>query len=638
MKNFVKLLPLILLILASCSKSVKEVPDYSIDQFMSNVSMFGGDFSADETKLLITSDQSGVYNAYTIPVEGGELTPLTQSDSTSVFAISFFPEDDRILYHSDNNGNEVYHIFLRNLDGSVKDLTPDSMARSTFYKWNFDEESFLYGSNKRDPRFMDLYEMDIETFGAKMIFQNDEGLEFEGNSRNERYSAFSKSITTSNNELYIYDMETKKFTHISEHTGNATYSASGFSLDNNSLFFLTDEGAEFTYLMRYDIATAEKEKIAEYSWDIWYSYLSYTGTYRITGINEDASTVIKVYNNEEKREVKFPESIKGDIKGVEISKSEKQMSFWVGSSKSPSDLYIYDFKTGKVKLLASALNEEINPDYLVEGEVVRYPSFDSLEIPAILYKPLQVSRKNPAPALVWVHGGPGGQSRLSYFALIQYLINKGYVILAVNNRGSSGYGKTFFELDNRNHGEKDLMDCIMAKNFLATTGYVDTANIGIIGGSYGGFMVMAALTLQPESFKTGVNLFGVTNWLRTLQSIPPWWESFRAALYDEMGDPAVDSARLYRISPLFHADQIVKPFIVLQGSNDPRVLQVESDEIVAAARNNGVEVEYVLFPDEGHGFVKKENQIEAYEKIVVFLDKQLKGIVVEETDEEVATE
>ncbi len=311
------------------------------------------------------------------------------------------------------------------------------------------------------------------------------------------------------------------------------------------------------------------------------------------------------------------------------------MSFWVGSSKSPSNLNIYNFETGEVKLLASALNTEINPDDLVEGKVVRYNSFDSLEIPAILYKPHQASKKSRVPALVWVHGGPGGQSRLSYFPLIQYLVNKGYVILAVNNRGSSGYGKTFYELDNRNHGEKDLMDCIMAKDFLAKTGYVDTSNIGIIGGSYGGFMVMAALTLHPESFKTGVNIFGVTNWLRTLKSIPPWWESFKAALYDEMGDPAVDSARLYKISPLFHADKIIRPFMVLQGANDPRVLQVESDEIVAAAKKNGVEVEYVLFKDEGHGFVKKENQIEAYEKILVFLDKQLKGFDKEEAEEDI---
>jgi dipeptidyl aminopeptidase/acylaminoacyl peptidase len=307
------------------------------------------------------------------------------------------------------------------------------------------------------------------------------------------------------------------------------------------------------------------------------------------------------------------------------------MTFWIGTSKSPSELYVFNFETGEAQQLASGLNAEIDPDDLVEGEVVRYPSFDGLEIPSILYKPHQVSSKQPGPALVWVHGGPGGQSRLSYSPLIQYIVNKGYTLIAVNNRGSSGYGKTFYAMDDRNHGENDLIDCIRAKDYLASTGYVDTAGIGIIGGSYGGFMVMAALTSQPQEFKTGVNIFGVTNWLRTLQNIPPWWESFKAALYDEMGNPAVDSVRLYRISPLFHADKIERPFMVLQGANDPRVLQVESDEIVAAARNNGVEVEYVLFDDEGHGFAKKENQIIAYEKIVKFLDKQLKGIATEES-------
>jgi len=208
--------------------------------------------------------------------------------------------------------------------------------------------------------------------------------------------------------------------------------------------------------------------------------------------------------------------------------------------------------------------------------------------------------------------------------LIQYLVNHGYAILAVNNRGSSGYGKTFFKMDDRNHGEKDLMDCVYGKKYLQTLDYISKEKIGIIGGSYGGFMVMAALTRHPKEFEVGVDLFGVTNWLRTLKSIPPWWESFKAALYQEMGDPVQDSARLYGISPLFHADKIVKPVMVLQGAQDPRVLKVESDEIVEAVRKNEVPVEYVVFDDEGHGFVKKENQIEGYGKILHFLDTYLK--------------
>ncbi len=213
-----------------------------------------------------------------------------------------------------------------------------------------------------------------------------------------------------------------------------------------------------------------------------------------------------------------------------------------------------------------------------------------------------------------------------YFALIQYLTNQGYAVLAVNNRGSSGYGKTFYKMDDRNHGDKDLMDCIYGKKYLQSLDYVDSSKIGIIGGSYGGYMTMAAMAFQPDEFKVGVDIFGVTNWLRTLKSVPPYWESFRKALYAEMGDPTTaDSLRLYNISPLFHAEKIKSPVMVLQGANDPRVLQVESDEIVEAMRKNNVPVEYMIFPDEGHGFVKKENEIKGYGAIVTFLDQYLKG-------------
>jgi dipeptidyl aminopeptidase/acylaminoacyl peptidase len=625
--RYVPVLLIALLVITSCKHSThvpREVKDYSIEQFMSNQNMFGGDFSADDSKILISSDKSGVYNIYTLPVTGGKLTALTHSDSTSIFAISFFPKDDRVLFQSDENGNEIFHIYLLKTDSTSVDLTPGENARSTFYAWNFDEESFVYGSNKRDERFMDVYEMDTRSFTSKLLFRNDEGLDFGGISRNKKYLVLTKSITSGNDEMYLYDINTRKIRNISKHIGNANYSASEFSPDNKSLFYLTNENSEFTYLVKYTIDSDSKEKIMEYPWDIWYSYLSYNGKYRVTGINEDAKTVVKVFDNSTEKDLTFPENIVGDIKDVAISKSESLMTFWLGTSKTPNDLYIYNFNTGEARLLASALNSEIDPEELVEGEVVRYPSFDGLEIPAILYTPHQVSSNNSAPALVWVHGGPGGQSRLSYSALMQYLLNKGYVILAVNNRGSSGYGKTFYKLDNRNHGEGDLMDCIYAKKFLATTDYVDTSQIGIIGGSYGGFMVMAALTLQPKAFAAGVDLFGVTNWLRTLRNIPPWWESYRNALYDEMGDPKTDSVRLYQISPLFHAGNIVRPFIVLQGANDPRVLQAESDEIVKAAQKNGIDVEYVLFSDEGHGFNKKENQLVANKRILAFLDKHLK--------------
>jgi dipeptidyl aminopeptidase/acylaminoacyl peptidase len=214
---------------------------------------------------------------------------------------------------------------------------------------------------------------------------------------------------------------------------------------------------------------------------------------------------------------------------------------------------------------------------------------------------------------------------VGYNALTQALVNHGYVVFDINNRGSSGYGKTFFTMDDRKHGEADLGDVVASKTMLIATGKVDPQRIGIIGGSYGGYMVLAALTLQPDAFATGVDLFGISNWVRTLESIPPWWGSQRDALYAEMGDPKADGERLRRISPLFNAARIHAPLMVLQGENDPRVLKRESDEIVEAARKNGVPVEYIVFPDEGHGFVKKDNEIRGYSAVIEFLDKYLKA-------------
>jgi dipeptidyl aminopeptidase/acylaminoacyl peptidase len=299
------------------------------------------------------------------------------------------------------------------------------------------------------------------------------------------------------------------------------------------------------------------------------------------------------------------------------------MTMYVNGSTSPSNLYVYNLETGENSRVTNTMNPEIDQTDLVESKVVRYKSFDGVEIPSIYYKPHQIKPGEKAPALVWVHGGPGGQSRVGYNPLLQYLVNHGYVVIAVNNRGSSGYGKTFYAMDDLKHGQEDLDDCVWAKQYLASTGVVDTTRIGIIGGSYGGYMVCAALAFRPTEFAVGVNIFGVTNWVRTLKSIPPWWESFRVALYKELGDPFKQEDFLRAKSPLFHAGKIQRPMMVLQGANDPRVLKVESDEMVEALRKNNVPVEYVVFPDEGHGFVKKENQIKGYKGILDFLTNHL---------------
>jgi dipeptidyl aminopeptidase/acylaminoacyl peptidase len=278
-----------------------------------------------------------------------------------------------------------------------------------------------------------------------------------------------------------------------------------------------------------------------------------------------------------------------------------------------------------VRKLTESLNPEINPDDLVDSKIIRYKSFDGLEIPSLLWKPHQASPANKVPALIWVHGGPGGQTRKGYSALIQYLVNHGIAVLGVNYRGSSGYGKRFLAADNRKHGREPLWDCIEAKKYLAELDYVDASKVGIIGASYGGYMVLAALAFHAEEFAVGIDMCGVANWLRTIESFPAHWGPFLEGFYKKVGNPETDRELLRAISPLFHADKIIKPLMVIQGANDPRVLQAESDEIVEAVkRNNGI-VEYLIFPDEGHGINKKVNKIRAYGAILSFLERHLKG-------------
>ncbi|MFO7932818.1 MAG: S9 family peptidase [Bacteroidales bacterium] len=611
--------------LIACNQSSRDVPQYTIEQFFDNLSIVGGSFSADETRLLVTSNQTGIYNVFALYVDGSGEEQLTFSEKESMFAISYFPEDDRFLYSSDQGGNEISHIYLQDQQGNVTDLTPWEGAVSNFRGWARDRKSFFFASNGRDARYFDLYEMDLETLEPVMIYENQENLSPSLISHNRRYLILTRPTSTSNNEMYLKDMETGEVRHISEHEGDVTYSPEEFSLDNRVLYYLTNEGSEYTYLASMEIETDNKEIVYRDDWDVMYAYHSYNEKYRVIGINEDAKTVVKVIEIDSGNEISMPEFGGGDITGVSISRSEELIRLSVGSSTSPGDLYVYDFSDSDLQQLTSTLNPEIDEADLVTGQVIRYPSFDSLEIPAILYRPHQASTQNRVPALLWIHGGPGGQTRLGFSSMIQYYVNHGYVVLAVNNRGSSGYGKTFYNLDNQRHGEDDLMDCVYAKNYLEQLGFVDLDRVGIIGGSYGGYMVMAALAFQPEEFAVGANIFGVTNWIRTLRSIPPWWEGQKKALYDELGDPYTeDSLRLYRISPLFHAENVTKPLIVLQGANDPRVLKIESDEIVEAVKKNGVPVEYVVFDDEGHGFRKKENQIEGYGKILEFLDRHLK--------------
>jgi dipeptidyl aminopeptidase/acylaminoacyl peptidase len=604
-------------------KEKRSAKQYSIAQFLATTSVGGPSFSPDGSRVLFTSDASGIPNAYSVAFEGGKSTPVTKSTTDSTFGVSYFPKDERILYTHDQGGNENNHLYVSGPKGDT-DLTEGAKLKAIFAGWLRDDSALNVLTNERDARFFDVYRYDTAKLARTLIYKDTAGYQVADISGDGRWVALGKPISTADADIYVYDTHESRMTHLTPHKTPTLYRAAEFDPDSRSLYYLTSADGEFMRVKRYELASGKHEDVESADWDIQFTQFSRNGRYRVSAVNEDGRTVMRVHETRSGRLMPMPKLPEGDVTSVVFSRDEERMIVTMSGDRSPANLYASKVGSPDATRLTDSLSKEIDPEDLVESQVVRFKASDGLSIPSILYKPHQASPENKVPALIWVHGGPGGQTRKGYSGFIQYLVNHGYAVLGINNRGSSGYGQTFFTADDRKHGHEPLRDCVEAKAYLAVMPDIDPERIGIIGGSYGGYMVLAALAFHPKEFAVGVDIFGVSNWLRTLESIPPYWEAQRLALYQEIGDPKKDREMLKEISPVFHADKICRPLMVLQGQNDPRVIKPESDDIVAAVKKSGVPVEYVVFADEGHGFTKKKNQIEGYSAVLAFLDKYLK--------------
>src|SRR4051812_1238875 len=287
--------------------TARAVRQYTIEQFMDTTRVGGSSFSSDEKEILFHSNKTGIFNVYTAPVAGGAAKQLTNSTKESTYSVSYLPSGSRFIYTYDRGGNENSHLYVRELDGSERDLTPGEKTKANFLGWAFDRKSFLYSTNERDARFFDVYEMVVSDFKPRLVYKDETGLDFGDVSNDKRYVAFQKNgATTNDSDVYVYDTTTKELKNITAHAGDVANAPANFDPQSKSLYFLTDSGAEFRYAARYDLASGKTSVVEKAPWDVMYTYLSRGGKYRVTAVNQDARTVIRVDDAKTGKPVQLP--------------------------------------------------------------------------------------------------------------------------------------------------------------------------------------------------------------------------------------------------------------------------------------------------------------------------------------------
>ncbi|SEB21211.1 Dipeptidyl aminopeptidase/acylaminoacyl peptidase [Paenibacillus sp. 276b] len=532
---------------------------------------------------------------------------------------------DKLLYVKDEAGDENYHIYVTDIDGkNSKDLTPYPNTRAILVDSleNIPDE-ILVGMNKRDPRIFDVYRINIKTGEAVLAAENPGNItgwltDHEGKIR----VAISSDGNVSS--LMYRESEDKPFENLMTTKLGETFAPVMFTYDNKNIYAVSNLERDKTAIVEYSPSSKKVTKTIYENKDVDVSSFvpsKEKGTI-LAAVYETDKVNYEYFDNDFK---KLMQDIQAKVPGKEVSISniseEGQVLFVAYSDKSMGTYYFYDSKTGKLDKLADAA-PWIDESKMSDVKPITYKSRDGLTLHGYLTLP-QGAEASQLPLVVVPHGGPWARDSWGFNPEIQFLASRGYAVLQVNFRGSTGYGKEFLDAGNKEWGKAMQDDLTDGVNWLVEEGTVDAKRVAIYGGSYGGYAALAGLAFTPEVYAAGISYVGPSNLFTLLDSLPPYWESERNMFYERMGDPEKDKELLTAVSPLFHIDQMKAPLFVVQGANDPRVKQAESDQIVEALRKRGVDVPYMLKANEGHGFGNVENQLDLYRAIEKFLNRHL---------------
>lgn len=617
---------------------------YPITRYLSAHAAYVPRFTGNGDQLAFLYNVTGVPQVWRVDLPGPDGAPRWPQplsfDTERVMDVrsSPVPGDPRLIYARDVGGNERAQLFLLDpASGSVTPLTAghdDAMHGAG--DWSRDGTRIAFSANRRDKGLFDLYVQSLDgDADARLVWHNDRpgflfNIRFAPDAARVLVGWMPGSFQT---ELFEIDLASGDARQVTQSDEPVRYFSPAYSADGASIIVCTDRGADKMYIARLDLATGAWETLIESRWEVDGLVCSRDGRWLAYALNVDGASELYVYDLEtrETRPVPLPATGPGMVMSgsgmidASFSPDGDRLVYSYWSATTPANIYLWDMAARAAQPVTRVARGGLPDAAFVEPELITYPTFDEespgqpRQIPAWYYRPAGASAANPAPVIVLVHGGPEGQFRPNFMRnYLYYYVQRGYAVLAPNVRGSIGYGKHYAHLDDVEKRMDSVADLAHAAYWLRQQPEIDGERIVVYGGSYGGFMVLAALTHYPDLWVAGVDIVGISSLVTFLENTSDYRRAHREAEY---GSLARDRDFLDRIAPINHVDQIRVPLMVIHGANDPRVPLSEAEQLVTQLRARDVPVEFLVFDDEGHGIVKLTNKLTLYPQIAAFLEQ-----------------